>query len=67
MFERQMQVSQERMMYLQSLKGKGGFDGVVVTPTVLSMSKEMDDAGEKGDMLLSLVCFSFSCRSRSSQ
>ncbi|KAJ5300058.1 hypothetical protein N7508_007301 [Penicillium antarcticum] len=35
MFERQVQVHSDRLAYLQILKRKGSFDGIVLPPTVL--------------------------------
>ncbi|KAL2869659.1 uncharacterized protein BJX67DRAFT_319003 [Aspergillus lucknowensis] len=35
MFERQVQIHRDRLAYLQTLKRKGSFDGIILPPTVL--------------------------------
>lgn len=58
MFERQMAINEERLLYLREVKAKGGFEGVavVVGPSVVSGNDEMNagDGSGKG-LSLSLV------------
>ncbi|KAJ5051312.1 hypothetical protein NUH16_003451 [Penicillium rubens] len=41
MFERQVQLHRDRLAYLQTLKRKGSFDGIVLPPTVLDAIEEL--------------------------
>ncbi|KAL8937535.1 MAG: hypothetical protein Q9216_004377 [Gyalolechia sp. 2 TL-2023] len=43
MFERQLQVHEERITHLTHLSGKGSFEGIVIPPTYLSAEKELED------------------------
>lgn len=42
MFERQVQVHRERLAYLESLKRKGNFDGIILPPTILDAMEEIE-------------------------
>lgn len=41
MFQRQVQLHRDRLAYLQTLKGKESFDGIVLPPTVLDAIEEL--------------------------
>ncbi|KAJ5313114.1 hypothetical protein N7508_003944 [Penicillium antarcticum] len=41
MFERQVQVHRDRLAYLQTLKRKGSFDGIVLPPTILDAMEDL--------------------------
>ncbi|KAK4870456.1 hypothetical protein LT330_004804 [Penicillium expansum] len=47
MFERQVQVHRERLAYLENLKGKGSFDGIILPPTILDAMEEIEDEDGK--------------------
>jgi tetratricopeptide (TPR) repeat protein len=42
MFERQAQVLRERLAYLEGLKRKGSFDGIILPPTILDAMEEIE-------------------------
>ncbi|KAF4765103.1 hypothetical protein N7455_004893 [Penicillium solitum] len=42
MFERQVQVHRERLAYLEDLKSKGSFDGIILPPTILGAMEEVE-------------------------
>ncbi|KAJ5529197.1 hypothetical protein N7527_002590 [Penicillium freii] len=42
MFERQVQVHRERLAYLEELKSKGSFDGIILPPTILDAMEEVE-------------------------
>ncbi|PLB47353.1 hypothetical protein P170DRAFT_239444 [Aspergillus steynii IBT 23096] len=42
MFERQIKVHSERLVYLEGLKAKGSFDSIVLPPTVLDAVAELE-------------------------
>lgn len=42
MFERQVQVHRERLAYLEDLKRKGSFDGIILPPTILDAMEEVE-------------------------
>ncbi|CRL25991.1 unnamed protein product [Penicillium camemberti] len=42
MFERQVQVHRERLAYLEDLKSKGSFDGIILPPTILDAMEEVE-------------------------
>lgn len=42
MFERQVQVHRERLAYLEGLKSKGSFDGIILPPTILDAMEEVE-------------------------
>ncbi|CAI7623560.1 unnamed protein product [Penicillium glandicola] len=42
MFERQVQVHRERLAYLEDLKHKGSFDGIILPPTILDAMEEVE-------------------------
>ncbi|KAL2813930.1 hypothetical protein BDW59DRAFT_154583 [Aspergillus cavernicola] len=42
MFERQVTVHRERLVYLESLQRKGSFDGILIPPTVLDVMEETE-------------------------
>lgn len=43
MFERQVQVHRERLAYLEDLKRKGSFDGIILPPTILDAMEEVEN------------------------
>ncbi|KAJ5356360.1 hypothetical protein N7517_010969 [Penicillium concentricum] len=47
MFERQVQVHRERLAYLEDLKRKGSFDGIILPPTILDAMEELEDEDGK--------------------
>ncbi|KAJ5817857.1 hypothetical protein N7447_007865 [Penicillium robsamsonii] len=47
MFERQVQVHRERLAYLEDLKRKGSFDGIILPPTILDAMEEVEDEDGK--------------------
>lgn len=47
MFERQVQVHRERLAYLEDLKRKGSFDGIILPPTILDAMEEVEREGGK--------------------
>ncbi|KAJ5607519.1 hypothetical protein N7537_004138 [Penicillium hordei] len=47
MFERQVQVHRERLAYLEDLKSKGSFDGIILPPTILDAMEEMENEDGK--------------------
>lgn len=53
MFERQIQVHSERLAYLEALKVKGSFENVVLPPTILEATAELEAA--EGPRTLTLV------------
>ncbi|KAI9367140.1 hypothetical protein BJX61DRAFT_547773 [Aspergillus egyptiacus] len=56
MFERQVQVHRERLAYLESLERKGGFDGVLIPPTVLDVMEGNERGeGDTGPWTLSQI------------
>ncbi|KJK60298.1 hypothetical protein P875_00053522 [Aspergillus parasiticus SU-1] len=56
MFERQVDLHRERFAYLESLKRKGSFEGIVLPPTVLDVMEELGrDEGDNSPWSLSLV------------
>lgn len=42
MFERQVQVHRERLAYLEDLKRKGSYDGIILPPTILDAMEEVE-------------------------
>ncbi|KAG0157416.1 hypothetical protein PDIDSM_4601 [Penicillium digitatum] len=51
MFERQVQVHRERLAYLENLKNKGSFDGIILPPTILDAMEEIEDEDGKTSSL----------------
>ncbi|KAJ5200115.1 hypothetical protein N7472_005319 [Penicillium cf. griseofulvum] len=51
MFERQVQVHRERLAYLEDLKRKGSFDGIILPPTILDAMEEVEDEDGKASSL----------------
>ncbi|KAJ5558650.1 hypothetical protein N7535_008866 [Penicillium sp. DV-2018c] len=47
MFERQVQVHRERLAYLEDLKRKGSFDGIILPPTILDAMEEVENEDGK--------------------
>jgi hypothetical protein len=47
MFERQVQVHRERLAYLEDLKRKGSFDGIILPPTILDAMEEVESEDGK--------------------
>jgi tetratricopeptide (TPR) repeat protein len=47
MFERQVQVHRERLAYLEGLKLKGNFDGIILPPTILDAMEEVEKENGK--------------------
>ncbi|KAJ5120503.1 uncharacterized protein N7515_009891 [Penicillium bovifimosum] len=43
MFERQVQIHRERLAYLEDLKRKGRFDGIILPPTILDAMEEVEE------------------------
>lgn len=57
MFERQVDLHCERFAYLESLKRKGSFEGIILPPTVLDVMQELErDDGDNSPWTLSQVC-----------
>lgn len=57
MFERQVELHRERFAYLESLKRKGSFEGIILPPTVLDVMQELErDDGGNSPWTLSQVC-----------
>jgi hypothetical protein len=57
MFERQVGLHRERLSYLESLKSKGSFDGIILPPTALDVSQELQREDEDNSpWTLSQVC-----------
>ncbi|KAL3489273.1 hypothetical protein BJX62DRAFT_156931 [Aspergillus germanicus] len=46
MFERQVDLHRERLSYLESLKSKGSFDGIILPPTALDVGQELQREDE---------------------
>jgi hypothetical protein len=55
MFERQVQVHRERLAYLESLKKKGSYEGIILPPTILDAMEEVEKQNEKS-WTLTQVC-----------
>jgi hypothetical protein len=47
MFERQVQVHRERLSYLEGLKKKGSYEGIILPPTILDAMEEVEQKNEK--------------------
>ncbi|KAJ6184443.1 hypothetical protein N7519_005744 [Penicillium mononematosum] len=47
MFERQVQVHRERLAYLEDLKRKGSFNGIILPPTILDAMEEVESEDGK--------------------
>ncbi|CAG8909301.1 unnamed protein product [Penicillium egyptiacum] len=47
MFDRQVQVHRERLAYLEDLKRKGSFDGIILPPTILDAMEEVENEDGK--------------------
>jgi tetratricopeptide (TPR) repeat protein len=47
MFERQVEVHRERLAYLEDLKRKGNFDGIILPPTILDAMEEVEEEDGK--------------------
>ncbi|KAJ5747312.1 uncharacterized protein N7511_009008 [Penicillium nucicola] len=47
MFERQVQVHHERLAYLEGLKKKGSYEGIILPPTILDAMEEVERDSEK--------------------
>jgi recombinational DNA repair ATPase RecF len=57
MFERQVDLHRERLSYLESLKSKGSFDGIILAPTALDVGQELQRENEDNSpWTLSQVC-----------
>ncbi|KAJ5782883.1 hypothetical protein N7457_004657 [Penicillium paradoxum] len=54
MFERQVQVHRERLAYLEDLKRRGSFEGIILPPTILDAMEELE-AEDSGNMCLSQI------------
>ncbi|KAE8139291.1 hypothetical protein BDV38DRAFT_242240 [Aspergillus pseudotamarii] len=56
MFERQVALHRERFAYLESLKSKGSYEGIILPPTVLDLMQELErDDGDNRPWSLSQI------------
>lgn len=58
MFERQVQVHRERLAYLEDLKRKGSFDGIILPPTILDAMEEVEEEDGKNWSLTQVISIS---------